>query len=92
MLGEVVGADEGQNMGLEGIEVWIVEDLDSGVLDGAVHALSLTIGPGVVWLGQPVLDAVLLADTIEDMRSEIHPCRSLPDTQPRSLICNASTD
>lgn len=65
-------------MGLEDIAVWIVEDFDGGILDGAVHALSLTISPGVVRLGRPVLDAVFLADTVEDMRSEIYPCRSLP--------------
>ena len=39
--------------------------LDGGVLDGAVHAFDLTIGPWVVGLGKPMLDAVLVADLIE---------------------------
>lgn len=38
-----------------------------GLLDGAVHPLDLTIGPRMLHLGQPVLDAVLAADAVEDV-------------------------
>jgi hypothetical protein len=39
------------------------------LLDRAVHAFDLAIGPGVVWLGQAVLDPVGLADHVEPHRS-----------------------
>jgi hypothetical protein len=32
--------------------------LNGGLLDRSVHPLNLTIGPRMVWLGQPALDAV----------------------------------
>jgi len=47
-----------------------VESLCGGVVDGAVRPLGLTIGPGVLGLGQSVLDAVLVADAVEDVRAE----------------------
>jgi hypothetical protein len=54
-----LGGDEGQDMGLEAFQIVVVEDLDRGVLDGAVHALGLAVGPRVIGLGEPVLDAVI---------------------------------
>jgi hypothetical protein len=33
-----------------------VEPPDGSVLDGAVHAFDLAIGPRMLWLGQPVID------------------------------------
>ena len=42
-----------------------MEAFDGGFLDGAVHPLELTVRPGMVRLGQPVLDVVRLADHIE---------------------------
>ena len=71
VLGEVVGGDEGQHMGLEGLEVRIVEGFDGGFLDRAVHALGLSVGPRVVRLGEPVLDAVLAADALEDVAAAV---------------------
>ena len=59
MLGEVVGGDEGQDAGLQALQVVVVVDRHRGVLDRAVHALGLAIGPRVAWLGEPVLDAVV---------------------------------
>ena len=69
-LGEVVGGDEGQDMSLQAFQVVVVVDLDRGVLDRAVHPLGLAIGPRVVGLGQPVLDAMFDADAVEDVRTE----------------------
>ena len=57
-------------MSLEAFQVVVVEDLDRGVLDGAVHPLGLAVGPRVIRLGQSVLDAMLDADAIEDVRPE----------------------
>src|SRR3546814_5241451 len=41
--------------------------LDRCFLDGAVHSFDLAIGPGVLHLGQAMLDAMLVADPVEDM-------------------------
>ncbi len=65
MLGEVVGGNERQDVGAQGLGGFVVEYLGSGLLDGAVHALSLAIRPRAVGLGQPMLDAVLVAHAIE---------------------------
>ena len=54
-------------MGFQGIEVRVVERLDGGLLHGAVHALGLSVGPRVIRLGELVLDAMLLADTVENV-------------------------
>ena len=43
----------------------VVKAFHRGVLDGAVHALDLAIGPWMVRFGQPVLDPVRLTDHIE---------------------------
>jgi hypothetical protein len=40
---------------------FVVEALDGRILDGAVHALDLTIGPRVLGLGPAVIDVVASA-------------------------------
>ena len=75
MFGEVVGLDEGQDVGPESLEVGVMEGLDGGFLDGAVHPLGLAVGPGMIGLGELVLDAVLAADAVEDVA---HPLGSGP--------------
>jgi len=47
--------------------VIVVEALDGGILDGPVHALDLSVGPWMLNPGEPVLDAVLVADPVEDV-------------------------
>ena len=42
-----------------------MEAFNGVLLDGAVHPLDQTVGPGVVRLGEPVLDVVFLADHVE---------------------------
>ena len=54
-------------MSAEALGCLIVEELGCRLLDGSVHALGLAIGPRMIRLGQPVLDAVLLAHPIERM-------------------------
>lgn len=43
----------------------VMEPFDRRVLDGAVHPFDLAVGPWMVGLGQPVLNAVGLADHVE---------------------------
>lgn len=52
-------------MGAEAFGCFVVERLGGCVLDGSVHAFGLAVGPRVVGLGQPVLDAVLVAHAVE---------------------------
>ena len=70
MFGEVVCGDEGHDVGFEIFQVVVMVGLDRGVLDRAVHPLSLAVGPRVVRLGQPVLYGVCHADAVEDVRAE----------------------
>lgn len=44
---------------------FVVEAFDGGVFDRAVHAFDLAVGPRVIGLGQPVLNAVGLTDHVE---------------------------
>src|SRR4051794_37756421 len=64
---EVVGRDEVIEVPPELLVAVVVIALDGGILDGAVHPLDLAVGPGVVHLRQPMLDAVLVADAVEDV-------------------------
>jgi hypothetical protein len=48
----------------------VVVAFDGGVLDGAVHAFNLTIGPGMVGLGESMLNAVLAAYLVETVDTE----------------------
>jgi len=73
VFAEVVGGDEGEDVGLLAREAGIVEDLDRGVLDGAVHSFGLTVRPRVIGLRQLVLDVVLDADAIKEVRAEPGP-------------------
>jgi hypothetical protein len=44
---------------VELIVALVVKAPDGGILDGAVHALDLAVGPRVPWLGQAVFDIEL---------------------------------
>ena len=52
----------------------VVEALDGGIFDGAVHALHLSVRPRMVDLGEPVLDAVLVASHVEHV-GHVSRCR-----------------
>lgn len=43
----------------------VMEARGGGILDCAAHPLHLTAGPRMAGFGQPVLDAVCLADHVE---------------------------
>lgn len=63
----VVGIDEQMQMRSQLSMAVVVVAFDRRVLDRTVHSLDLPVGPRVVHLGQTVLDAMLVADTIEDV-------------------------
>src|SRR5215207_9806549 len=76
---EVVGGDEVGEVLPELVVADVVEALDGGILDGAVHALDLTIGPGMAWLGQPVFDVEIGTSCLEGVAAEWHPlCPQCP--------------
>jgi hypothetical protein len=52
------------------VVVLVVESLDRGVLDGAVHALDLAVRPRVPRLGEPVVDVELGAGELEGVAEE----------------------
>ena len=43
----------------------VMEAFNGRFLDRAVHPLDLTVGPGMVWLGEPMLNAIRLTDHVE---------------------------
>lgn len=55
-------------MPLKLIVAVVVIVMDSRFLDRAVHAFNLAIGPGMLDLGQPVIDIILAANPAEDVR------------------------
>ena len=65
---EIVGADEVGEMPAELIMAVVVVAFDGRVLDGSVHPFDLTFGPGMVDLGEAVLDVVLAAAHGEHVR------------------------
>ena len=52
-------------MRLQAVGGFVVERFGGRVLDSPVYAFGLTVGPGVVGLGQPVPDAVFVAHAVE---------------------------
>jgi hypothetical protein len=63
----VVGVNEVGKVCFELIVSIVMVALDGRFLDRAVHALDLAIGPGMLDLGQPMFDTILLAAHIEHM-------------------------
>src|SRR5215204_5873924 len=67
---EVVGGDEVVEVPSELVMAIVVIALHSGFLDGSVHPLDLPVGPWVVGFGQPMLDAMAAAGSIEGVSTE----------------------
>jgi hypothetical protein len=78
VFGEVVGRSEGQDTRFQALEVFVMEGLHGRIFDRPVHSLGLSVGPRMVGLGQTVLDVVLDADAIEDVRTETSSARPSP--------------
>ena len=64
-LSEVVGVEEGFEVLSELLVGLVVIAPNGGFLEGAVHPLDLTVGPGMVRFGEAVLDTMLAADAVE---------------------------
>lgn len=45
----------------------VMEALDGGLFDGSVHPCDLSISPGMLHFSEPMLDAVIVADPVEDV-------------------------
>ena len=58
-LSEVVGVEEGFEVLSELLVGLVVIAPNGGFLEGAVHPLDLTVGPGMVRLSEAVLDTEL---------------------------------
>jgi hypothetical protein len=78
---EIVGGDEVSELLTELFVVVVVEALDRRVLDCAVHAFDLTIGPWMFRLCGAVLNVGLGAGIFESMGAENFPCGHCPFDQ-----------
>ena len=65
---EIIGCDEVRQMRFELLMTVVVIAFDGRFLDRSVHALDLTVRPGVFDLGQPAPDAILPAADVEHVR------------------------
>ncbi len=68
--GEVIGSEEVVQVHFELVVGIVGVSFHRSVLDGSVHALDLPVGPGMVWLGQPVFDSINETDPVEGMAAE----------------------
>ena len=77
---KVICRNEGQHVSFEAFDVRIAEGFRFYLFNDPVHPLGLPVGPWVIRLGEVVLDAMPLADTVEDMAAEdgIHCSVSTP--------------
>jgi hypothetical protein len=66
-LREIIGHRESMQMFLQVVMSLVVIHLHVGFFACAVHAFHLAIGPGMVGFGEPMVDAMLMADAIEDI-------------------------
>ena len=69
-FGEVVGIEEGVQVLSELSVMEVVVGADGGLLEGAVHAFDLAVGPRMAGLGQAVVDGVVSAGQLEGVRAE----------------------
>ncbi len=68
--GEVVGVDEVGEVLPEVLVGFVIETLDGGLFESSVHALDLPVGPGMLGLGQAMIDVGFGAGEIEGMGAE----------------------
>jgi len=66
-FGEVVGSDEVAEVDSQLVVGVVVIELNRGLFDSAVHALDLPVGPGMIGLGEAVVDAVEKTDPVKRM-------------------------
>jgi hypothetical protein len=64
---EVIGGDEVREVVVQLLLAFVVIALDGGLFESSVHSFDLPLGPWMVGLGEPMLDAVLSARAVERM-------------------------
>ena len=69
-LGEIVSANEVSEMAAKLAMGLVVEPLNGSILDGAVHALDLAVGPRVFGLGEAMINVILRASEFEGVSEE----------------------
>ncbi len=85
--GKIMGIDEiGEVVSQLGVIV-IVESFDGRLLDGSVHALYLPVRPGMLHSCQMMLDAVLVADAIEDVVEGVFVAGVIGELENIMLAC-----
>ena len=63
--GEVIGCQKVRQVLTELIVALVVVAPHRGFLERPIHSLDLTVGPGMIGLGQPVFDAMTPTSAIE---------------------------
>src|ERR671918_2353218 len=71
-LGEVIGHQEGLQMRFQVVMGLVVILFHGGVFERAVHPFHLSIRPGMVGFGEPMVDAILLTDAIKNMLKGVY--------------------
>jgi hypothetical protein len=69
-LGKVVGIKKRGEVRTKTAVRLVVEPADCRVLDGPIHPFDLAVGPGVIELGEAVVDAELGACQVKSVGSE----------------------
>jgi len=69
-FGEVEGSDEVSEARSQLVLVVVVVALHGGLVDSAVHALHLSVGQGMIELGEAVIDAMQKTDHVKRMTTE----------------------
>src|SRR4051812_45491392 len=69
-FGEVVSGDEVAEVGSQLVVAVVVVALNRGLFDGAVHALDLAVGRGMIGCGETVVNAMQQTDPIEWMAAK----------------------
>jgi hypothetical protein len=52
------------------LPIVVVVAVDGNFFDGSVHPFDLTVGPGMVGFGEPVIDTVSVTDAVEGLPAE----------------------
>src|SRR4051812_10445936 len=68
-LRELVRIQEDGQLRAETLVGLVVEPADGGVLEGAIHAFDLTVGPRMVDFRKPMLDVTLSAGQVKGVRA-----------------------
>jgi hypothetical protein len=69
-FGEVIGSDEVAEVDTQLIVGVVVVALNRGLFDGAVHALDLTVRPGMIGFREAVVDAVQKTEPVKRMAAK----------------------